>query len=63
MYIELSERELEELLYIGEEALRDLRVEVRRTSTPNFHDALVIRREQLDHALDKLRVARTVEKG
>ena len=63
MRVELTQEELSELLHVGEAALRDLRVEVRRTRTPDYHDALVVRRELLTQALEKLRGATAVEAG
>ena len=63
MKVELKPEELSELLQVGEAALQDLRIEVRRTRTPDYHDALVVRRELLTQALEKLRSAETVETG
>ena len=60
MYVELKQDELKELLDMGEAALRELRVEIRRTSTPNYHDALVSQRERLTQALAELRSAARV---
>ena len=63
MNVDLTQHELRELLHVGEGALQDLRVEVRRTRTPDYHDALVVRRELLTQALEKIRAVVIVEAG
>ena len=55
MRIELDEKEVRELLRIGEFALAELRVEVRRTSTPDYRDTLVAERDLLRRVVEKLR--------
>lgn len=50
MRIELEPDELDELLHIGDTALGDLRVEVRRTATRAYREKLALRREQLARA-------------
>jgi hypothetical protein len=55
MKIELNHEELAELIHICETQLAETRVEVRRTSTPDFHDELVAKRDLIEHMLEKLR--------
>lgn len=55
MFIELDAHEARRLLQITERSLSELRVELRRTSTPGFHDALVVERLSLEALADKLR--------
>ena len=53
--VSLSDEERAELLRVVESFLSDTRVEVRRTSTPEFHDALVHEKEVLESIREKLR--------
>lgn len=55
MKIELEPDEVRELRRIGDAALSELRVEVRRTSTPDYRDALVAERQLLTQVVEKLR--------
>jgi len=45
------------VLRLLDEALGDLRVEVRRTSTPEFHDKLLEEEELLRGLIERLRAA------
>ena len=55
MLIELEPAELRQLLDLGERALGELRVEVRRTSTPGYRDSLMAERDLLREVVEKLR--------
>ena len=55
MQIELTEAEQELLTGVLERALRETRVEVRRTSTPDFHDELQVEEKTLAELLDRVR--------
>jgi hypothetical protein len=54
MQLQLSDPERQLVLRLLEEALRDLRVEVRRTSTPDFHDKLLQEEEILKGLIERL---------
>ena len=55
--IELLESEHDLLTTLLERAMGDLRVEVRRTRTPDFHDKLLDEEETLKGLLEKVRAA------
>ncbi|MHC5114964.1 MAG: hypothetical protein ACYTGP_11120 [Planctomycetota bacterium] len=55
MNIELVDEERDALTRLLESAIADLRVEVRRTRTPSFHDGLVEEGEVLKRVLKKIR--------
>jgi len=57
MTIELAESECNLLQRLLEHAIGELRVEVRRTRTPDFHDNLVNEEETLKGLLAKIRPA------
>ena len=54
MDIQLSEPEHELVLRLLESALRELRVEVRRTSTPRYHDGLQAEERMLEQIVARL---------
>jgi hypothetical protein len=58
MQIDLSAAEHAELIRLLDAALGDTRVEVRRTSTPEFHDRLLVEEGVLKAILAKLRDAK-----
>jgi len=55
MQLEISSEERELLIRLVERALADTRVEVRRTSTPEFHDRLEAEERELAGLLGRLR--------
>jgi hypothetical protein len=55
MRLDLSSEERDLLIRIVERALSDIRVEVRRTTTPEFHDRLQAEGMQLGGLLGRLR--------
>ena len=55
MQLELSAKERALLEQIVERTLADLRVEVRRTSTPKYHDALEADQTALADVLARLK--------
>jgi len=55
MRLDLSCEERDLLIRIVERALSDIRVEVRRTTTPEFHDRLQAEEMQLGGLLGRLR--------
>ena len=55
MQLEISPTEQALLVSLIEKAVAETRVEVRRTSTPDFHDGLVHDEEQLRGLLQRLR--------
>ncbi len=54
MQLELSEQEREILVRVVDAAVREMRVEVRRTSTPRYHDDLVAEEHALQALLARL---------
>ncbi|MDJ0868982.1 MAG: hypothetical protein QNK03_22940 [Myxococcota bacterium] len=54
MQLELSEQEREILVRVVDAAVREMRVEVRRTSTPRYHDDLVAEEHALQALLKRL---------
>ena len=54
MQLELSEQEREILVRVVDAAVREMRVEVRRTSTPRYHDDLVAEERALQALLARL---------
>jgi hypothetical protein len=54
MQLEISPEEKNMLVGLLEAALADIRVEVRRTRTPDFHDRLQRDEEQLETLLRKI---------
>ena len=54
MQLELSEQEREILVRVVDAAVREMRVEVRRTSTPRYHDELVAEEHALQALLARL---------
>jgi hypothetical protein len=58
MNLELSADEASTLEEILESSLRELRVEVRRTETPAYHDELEQREKRVVEILDRLRAQR-----
>lgn len=57
MILEITSDEREQLQKLLEATLTEARVEIRRTSTPHYHDRLVEERDRLDVLLDKIRSA------
>jgi hypothetical protein len=55
MHVELSTQERDLLVELLEAAVRDLRVEVRRTETPKYHDELERKEASLRALLERLR--------
>jgi hypothetical protein len=55
MELELSSEDRELLVRIVEKTVGDLRVEVRRTREPAFHDRLVGEEDRLKALLERLR--------
>ncbi len=55
MQLEMSVDEHKVLLAVVEQALREMRVEVRRTSTPKYHDELQADEKRLEGLLTRLR--------
>ena len=55
MQVEISAEECALLVRLVEQALSDTRVEVRRTTTPDFHDRLRDEERHLDALLARLR--------
>lgn len=55
MHLELSTEDRSLLEQIVERAFAEMRVEVRRTSTPKFHDQLEADEERLKGILERLR--------
>ena len=55
MQLELAPDEAAILEEILDRTLRDLRVEVRRTSTPAYHDDLQQRARQVEALLERVR--------
>jgi hypothetical protein len=53
--LRLSSDERDLLVRVVEQALSDTRIEVRRTTTPDFHDRLEAEARQLAGLLDRLR--------
>jgi hypothetical protein len=54
MQLELSPRDREFLVDVVDRALREVRVEVRRTSTPNYRDDLRREESRLERLLERL---------
>jgi hypothetical protein len=57
MELQLSDTERQLVLRLTDEWLRDLRVEVRRTRTPDFHDKLLEEEKLLKGLIERLRAA------
>ncbi|MHC4081384.1 MAG: hypothetical protein ACYS15_14750 [Planctomycetota bacterium] len=57
MEFQLSDTERQLMLRLADGALRDLRVEVRRTRTPDFHDKLLEEEELLKGLIARLQAA------
>jgi hypothetical protein len=55
MQLEISSNERNALVGVVEQALSDKRVEVRRTSTPAYHDHLLAEEKLLTGLLAKLK--------
>jgi hypothetical protein len=55
MDLHLSADERDLLIRVVEHALSETRIEVRRTTTPDFHDRLQSEERQLAELLDRLR--------
>jgi hypothetical protein len=55
MELQLSDTEQQLVLRLLDQALGNLRVEVRRTSTPEFHDKLLAEEELLKALIERLR--------
>jgi hypothetical protein len=55
--IEISEEQRDLLMELVENALTEIRVEVRRTSTPAYHDSLVEKQAAIRTLLDELKKA------
>ena len=55
MPLDLSAEERDLLVKVLERALAELRVEVRRTSTPAYHDDLQAEEGRLKELLDRIR--------
>ena len=55
MQLQLHDRERDLLIQLLDYALGEMRVEVRRTSTPDFHDRLKADEELLKGVIAKLR--------
>jgi len=55
MRLEISGAERSVLVELVEQALADKRVEVRRTSTPSYHDQLLVEESELKELLEKLK--------
>jgi hypothetical protein len=54
MQLELSAEDRELLIRIVAEAIGEIRVEVRRTREPTFHDRLVAEEDRLKALLERL---------
>ncbi len=54
MQLELTEEERELLREVLDSALRELRVEVRRTETSDFHDSLAARETKIRELLSRV---------
>jgi hypothetical protein len=57
MQIEINEAERQVLLKLAETALGELKAEVRRTSTKDYHDELVVEESTLAEVIGRLRSA------
>jgi hypothetical protein len=57
MQLEISDKERELLLKMAEVGLGELRAEVRRTATKDYHDELVAEESILIGLIDRLRSA------
>jgi hypothetical protein len=57
MNVTLSETEHELVLRLLQSALSDLRVQVRRTSTPDYHDGLQAEERVLEQLVARLNAA------
>ena len=57
MELQLSNPERQLVHRLLDEALRELRVEVRRTRTPDFHDRLLEEEKLLKGLIDRLAAA------
>ena len=57
MQVEISAEDRELLVRLVEHSLSDTRVEVRRTTTPDFRDRLQAEERHLATLLDRLRAA------
>lgn len=55
MQLELSSADRDVLERIVEQALTEMRVEVRRTTTPKFHDELQAAQEHLKELLARIK--------
>jgi hypothetical protein len=55
MHLELSKEERAILEQIIERALSEMRVEVRRTSTPRYHDDLLADEERVKQLLERIK--------
>ena len=55
MQVEISEAERALLIDVLDRALKETRVEVRRTSTPDFHDKLMAEEVALRDLLERMR--------
>mgnify|MGYP006277217355 FL=1 len=57
MKIDLRPDDLIRLLRLGEREIAELRVQLRRTSTPTYHDDLARERVELERLVNQLRSA------
>ena len=57
MQLELNDAERQLLLKLAETALGDLKAEVRRTATKDYHDELVAEESTLVGLIERLRAA------
>ena len=55
MQLELSAEDLDILEQIVERALSEMRVEVRRTTTPKYHDDLLAEEERVKDLLARIK--------
>lgn len=55
MQLELSPEERSVLERIVERALSEMRVELRRTTTPRYHDDLQVEEKRAEALLDRIR--------
>lgn len=55
MQLELSDAERDLLVQVLESAVKEMRVEVRRTSTPDYHDRLAAEEKTLEGLLERAR--------
>ncbi|MBW2418395.1 MAG: hypothetical protein JRH19_07600 [Deltaproteobacteria bacterium] len=57
MQVEINDGERQLLLKIAEVALGELKAEVRRTATKDYHDELVVEESTLSGLIERLRSA------